>query len=151
MPQTLTLTPPSFSDGDLMSRLAIEQTILHLFACFDRDDAAGVAAAFTAEGVWLHGGREHGGHRAILEEMDRRPTGRRTVHLISNLLIREIAEGRARVAFQALTYAGPTPPAGRPAVLDRPIALDRYEMVAVQGDGRWRVAALGAERLFAPG
>ncbi len=142
--------PTAMSPDDLLGRIAVEQAILHLFDRLDADDAAGVAEAFASDGVWHHGGRASIGPAAVAAEMGRRPTGRRTVHLVSNLVVVKIGPVEARVTFNTLTYAGPTPPDPQPAVLELPIALDRYACVLTNDGGVWLVTRLESERLFAP-
>lgn len=138
------------SPGDLLGRIAVEQAILHLFDRLDAGDAAGVAGAFAPHGIWHHGGRACAGPAAIVAEMGRRPAGRRTVHLVSNLLVVEMAAREAEVSFNTLTYAGPTPPGPEPVLLELPIALDRYVCALVNDEGGWLVTRLAAERSFAP-
>ena len=138
------------SPGDLLGRIAVEQAILHLFDRLDAGDAAGVAGAFAPHGIWHHGGRACAGPAAIVAEMGRRPAGRRTVHLVSNLVVVQIGPMEAQVTFNTLTYAGRTPPDPQPAVLELPIALDRYACVLTNDGGVWLVTRLESERLFAP-
>ncbi|EJL27318.1 hypothetical protein PMI01_03799 [Caulobacter sp. AP07] len=136
---------------DREDRQLIEQAILRLFSYIDAEDADQVAGLFCTDGVWRRRDGERVGQGAIIDEMGRRPPGRRIQHLISNLIIVACDGATAEVTFRALALSDDHPVAGLASPMAPPLALDAYGATLRNTAEGWRVTWLGADRLFARG
>jgi hypothetical protein len=132
----------------LLEKITVEQSILKLFAAIDAHSGVMVAAAFSADGVWIRHTYPCAGRDAIIDAMDRRPADRAIQHLISNFIVKAIDRTQAQTSFTVLAYADDRPIAGEPSPMSLPIALDRYDATLVNCDGTWLVSHLAGDRLF---
>ncbi len=120
---------------------------LRFFRALDARDHAACAAAFAPGGTWHRQGQALSTTEAILGSLEKRPTGRITAHLITNLVADALGPDRVAVQFLLTAYEGPSPvdgvapPAKVAGILD---GRDEYVRTA-QG---WRLADKRTKPVF---
>ena len=133
--------------AEMAIELACEATTVRFFFHVDRQDDGAAAKLFEPDGVWERQGRTIRGQVGVTNALAERPEGRRTCHVLTNLITTVLGDRSARVEFCLSTYEGSeteggAAPVGRLAGLRR--CVD--EMVFV--DDGWRIARKSSEAVF---
>jgi len=133
-------------------RLAIEReaekVLLRFFHHLDADEFEALAALMAEDGVWHRQGKLLRGPGMVLEAMAARPKGRRTRHLITNLVLDAVDERHVQAIYYltAFRYDGATP--GEPAPIELPASVGTYREKLVLTPAGWRVAEITSEGAF---
>ena len=134
---------------DLETELACHRLVIASYSLMDQGRYEETAALFTADAVWVRGGKPVSGRDAILAALDQRSTTDISRHIITNVLIeaRENDEASGTACFVPLrgtkrddgTVA--TPPITNVGDLNYRFRKER--------DG-WRIAHLQPTMIFKP-
>lgn len=122
---------------------ACSQAIADFYAALDGLDAQPVGSFFTADGVWLRQGERLVGPQAVDAALARRPGGRRSLHLLSNLRLTDQGEGRVLARYLVQTLRHDATEAG-----SGPRPLDEALFAVMHVDEVWQLQADGAPRLL---
>ena len=87
-------------------QLVAAQLVARFYRALDHGTPADVAAVFAPDGEWLRLGERLVGPRAVTEALDKRVPGRRSRHLVSNLLVDAEGEDRIVASYAVTVYAG---------------------------------------------
>lgn len=153
-------TPSALDPLDtLHAIIGCQQAIHRFYAALDASDFDTVSAALADDGVWHRQGEALRGPAAVKQALAHRPAGRRTAHLVQNLVVDVIDPGQARVQFMTLVYrhdavtqtdTGQDSDAGGPAPLSLPLSISFHrEHLARTPAGEWLVIEKRSERRFA--
>lgn len=111
--------------------------IAHSYALLDASDHERLAGLFSEDGVWHRGGRARRGRKEIVAALDERTPERKSMHIVTNVVIR-IAGAQAEGTAYVMVTRGPT----ASAPVEHWVVTDRY---ARTPDG-WRIAERSQER-----
>lgn len=134
-------------ERDTAVEIECAKTTLTFFHLLDLRDGGGCAALIAVDGVWERQGKVLRGREAVSGALAERPTGRKTCHLVTNVVVTALGPREAKVDFCLLTFEGAdsqdsAPPVGRPAGIRR--CVD--EMVLT--DEGWRIARKSSAQVF---
>jgi len=131
--------------------IGCQQAIHRFYAALDASDMDTVSAAMADDGVWLRQGEALRGPDAVRAALARRPAGRRTAHLVQNLVVDVIDPGRAQAQFMTLVYRHDADaPLTGAAPLGAPLSILFHRERLVRGDsGVWQFVEKESERRFA--
>ena len=131
--------------------IGCQQAIHRFYAALDASDMDTVSAAMADDGVWLRQGEALRGPDAVRAALARRPAGRRTAHLVQNLVVDVIDPGRAQAQFMTLVYRHDADaPLTGAAPLGAPLSISFHRERLVRGDsGVWQFVEKESERRFA--
>jgi hypothetical protein len=107
------------------------------YALLDSRDYASLTELFAADGVWDRGGRRRRGRAEIAAALAERPEDKRTMHVITNVVI-TIGGKMARGTAYLMVTRGPA----ATAQVEHWIIADRY-VLTPEG---WRIAERQQER-----
>lgn len=122
-----------------------------LFLALDRSNYPGVASCFSAEGKWHRQGQCLIAEAAIVAALEKRPAGRRTLHVIANVVAEAAGPAAARATFYLIAYRHDGDAADTaPAPIVAPVAMGICEARLVATADGWRIAALrtGPDYMF---
>lgn len=121
---------------------ACQQAIADFYAALDGFDEVAMGSFFADDGVWLRQGERLVGPQAVDTALARRPTGRLSLHQVTNLQLRAQAEQQwqARYLVQVYRHDG-TPDSTGPRPLNEAL------FAVMQVVDIWRQDASGALRL----
>jgi uncharacterized protein (TIGR02246 family) len=111
--------------------------IAQSYALLDASEYAMLAELFTKDGVWHRGGHPRRGRKAIIAALDERLPERKSMHIVTNAVIRVTATGADGTAYVMVTR-GPA----ASAQVEHWVVTDRYELTP---EG-WRIAERKQER-----
>ncbi len=80
------------------------QTVLQFFHNYDQWKYAEMLELFTADGVWHRAGKALSGRAAILDEIQKRPTEQKVIHVITNVLVNARSASMADASFYITVY-----------------------------------------------
>ena len=131
--------------------IGCQQAIHRFYAALDASDMDTVSAAMADDGVWVRQGEALRGPAAVRAALARRPAGRRTAHLVQNLVVDVIDPGRAQAQFMTLVYRHDADaPLTGAAPLGAPLSISFHRERLVRGDsGVWQFVEKESERRFA--
>jgi len=131
--------------------IGCQQAIHRFYAALDASDMDTVSAAMADDGVWLRQGEALRGPDAVRAALARRPAGRRTAHLVQNLVVDVIDPGRAQAQFMTLVYRHDADaPVSGAAPLGAPLSISFHRERLVRSDnGVWKFVEKESERRFA--
>jgi hypothetical protein len=75
------------TDSNLLESLAIERTVVALWAALDAGKFDDVASKFAEDGIWHRQGKQLRGPAQVHAAMAERHPGTRTRHLLTNVLV----------------------------------------------------------------
>lgn len=108
----------------------------------DFGDSAAAAALFADDAVLeMPGGKRFAGRAAILQRLAEQPATQVSRHVISNLLIDVVDEGRARGFCYLTMYRGTRGEASGPLPSAAPFVIGHYEDEYARVGADWRFAA----------
>lgn len=137
--------------GELQAVIGCQQAIHRFYAALDASDMDAVSAAMADDGVWHRQGQALRGPAAVQAALAQRPAGRRTAHLVQNLLVDVIDPGHAQAQFMTLVYRHDADaPLSGAAPLGGPLSISfhRERLVCTKG-GVWKFVEKVSERRFA--
>jgi len=134
---------------DVPALIEVQQTLYRLFLHFDRREHRQAADLMAADGVWERQGRQLRGPDGAFAILEERPPGRTTLHLLTNVLVDLVAEGRADAVFYITTlrHDGAEPPRG-PVPIDLPSSAYIFHAALRRTPEGWRIAAMRSEQIF---
>jgi hypothetical protein len=75
-----------------------------LFVGLDTNVYSEAAACFSADGVWHRQGKILQGKTQILAALEQRPAGRKTLHVVTNMIAKSSGINTADVSYYLLAY-----------------------------------------------
>lgn len=138
---------------DTTTRIAIEwdcsQLLLRFYDCFDRFDYDGMAALFTADGIWYRAGKAIGARAGMVAELSTRSTTQTIRHVVTNLIVRALDVGHANGScyLTAYRYDDGQPKSG-PPLINSPYLLLVVTARFVLVDEGWRIQEQVMKREF---
>jgi hypothetical protein len=125
-----------------------ERVLLRFFHHLDGDEFEALAGLMAEDGVWHRQGKLLRGPGMVREAMAARPKGRRTRHLVTNLILDVVDERHVQAIYYltAFGYNGATP--GEPAPMELPVSVGTYREKLVLTPAGWRVAEISSETAF---
>jgi ketosteroid isomerase-like protein len=141
--------PHAFSE--LQAVIGCQQAIHRFYAALDASDMDAVSLAMAEDGVWHRQGQALRGPASVRAALAQRPAGRRTAHLVQNLVVDVIDPGQAQAQFMTLVYRHDADaPVTGAAPLGAPLSISFHRERLVRGDsGVWQFAEKRSERRFA--
>lgn len=135
-------------NDSMQGQWACQQALTGFFNGLDERRFDDMLAHFASDGVWTRQGTPLNGHAGIRAVLAERSATVVTRHLISNAEMRatgDTVEGSAVVTI----YHHDDNTGKLPAKLEPPRAILLFKAVFVRREGRWLIAQLRSERLFA--
>ena len=135
----------------IAQRLAVEALIAEWSRRLDHDGGVGMEKLFAEQGVFAALGMEARGRDEIRATYERRRArGPRTArHLVTNLVIESLGEGRARATSIMVLFADDGEPP-RPAHVPLVVA-DVVDECVREADGAWRLSSRTLRNIFEDG
>jgi hypothetical protein len=124
---------------NMAMRSRCEETVLRFMAHFDRGEFQQMEKYIASEGVWKRADGEYRGVEGIRQLARLRAGNIKVRHVITNLLLTVLAEGKVRMdSYVCVFRAGHQE--GRPSTpATTPFAIGRYEDRLVLEDGSWKI------------
>ena len=134
---------------DMETELACRRLVIASYSLMDQGRYEETAALFTADAVWVRGGKPVAGRDAILSSLKQRPTTDVSRHLLTNVLIeaREGDEASATACFMPLR--GTKREDGTVATPQITNVGDLNYRFRKEGD-RWKISHLQPTMIFKP-
>ncbi|MDX3906344.1 MAG: nuclear transport factor 2 family protein [Pigmentiphaga sp.] len=126
-----------------------QQAIHRFYLALDASDFDTVAASMAGHGVWHRQGRALQGPEQVRQALAERPAGRRTAHLVQNLVVDVTAPDRATARYMTLVYRVDGAEAAGPVALPPPLSISMYEeRLCRSAQGDWLVEEKRSRRVF---
>jgi hypothetical protein len=125
------------------------QVLLRFFHNLDSDKYDALVALMASDGVWNRQGKVLRGPGMVMEAMHARPKGRRTRHIITNLVVDAVDDSHAEAVFYLTVFAhGGGAAEGEPAPLEPPLSIGTYREKLVRTAEGWRIADISSQIAF---
>lgn len=122
---------------------------VHLFYLhLDNQAYESLADLMMPDGVWYRGGKELRGRAMLLEALDGRGTGRRSRHLITNMIVDVTVADRAEAMFYSTAFVHVGESQEGVAPMQLPSSIGAYRGEFARTPQGWRIAALRSKMAF---
>jgi hypothetical protein len=125
-----------------------ERVLVRFFHHLDTGEFEALVALMAEDGVWHRQGKVLRGPGMVREALAERPKGRRTRHLVTNLIVDAVDERHVQAIYYLTVFRhdGVTP--GEPAPIELPASVGTYREKLVLTPAGWRVAEITSEGAF---
>nr|WP_314257339.1 nuclear transport factor 2 family protein [uncultured Devosia sp.] len=133
---------------DQEAEMACQRLVVASYSLMDQGRYEESAALFSADAVWVRGGRPVAGRDAILAALQQRPAGDLSRHLITNVLV-EVAGNEATATACFVPLRGSKREDGSVATPSITNVGDLAYQFRKEADG-WRISHLQPTMIFKP-
>lgn len=129
--------------------LEVQQTISKFFMHLDRREFRDLANLMTETGIFERLGQKLIGPAGTLSELEKRPLGRTTLHMVTNTVVDLKDDNTADATFymMALLHEGTSKPTGH-VPMDLPFTAQIWTASLTPTKSGWRVMHMRGDPIF---
>jgi ketosteroid isomerase-like protein len=137
------------ASSELLEGLAVEKTVVALWAAMDAGDFNRVADSFAEDGVWHRQGKQLKGPAMVRAALAERHPGTRTRHMLTNALVHFDGADSAKLScYMCVFHHQGEPDAPSPAPMDVPITVNLSKVRLRRRADGWKIVELKSADTF---